>query len=277
MSKFAPVSRELYVGKKWQRPKTYSFSSTNALVPIVGAELARAMLGMPLAFLQEKSRFGLVAVLSLAPGRNMLVAPDGRWLGRYIPAWMRAYPFALLPKPRTGEAILCVDTESGLVGGGSSVGEDFFDRDGNLSSALQQVVDFLGQLEHSRKTTEAAISALAEAGVIQPWPIRLKAEQAERTISGLHRVDEAALNALPDEAFLKLRKGLALPIAYAQMLSVGQLGLFQELARLQARLAPAPAAAVPESLDSLFGISTGDTINFDEFIGSHRPSTDIDK
>ena len=50
----------------------------------------------------------------------------------------------------------------------------------------------------------SAVAALAEAGVIQPWPIKLKAEQGERAIAGLHRVDEAALNALADDVFLKL-------------------------------------------------------------------------
>ena len=69
-----------------------------------------------------------------------------------------------------------------------------------------------------------AVSALAEAGVIQPWPIRIAAEENQREIGGLNRIDEAALNALSDDAFLKLRKSLALPIAYAQMLSASLIG-----------------------------------------------------
>ena len=60
-------------------PKNYNFASADALVPIVGAELLRAALSIPLAFLQQESGFVLVAVASLVPGRNMLVAPDGRW------------------------------------------------------------------------------------------------------------------------------------------------------------------------------------------------------
>ena|GEM_PF-6732518 len=37
-------------------------------------------------------------------------------------------------------------------------------------------------------------------------------------MEGLYRVDEAALNALPDETLLTLRKTGALPLAYAQAL-----------------------------------------------------------
>ena len=233
------------------------------MAPVVGVELAQAVLALPLAFLQEADRFVLVAVLSLKPGRNMLVGPDGRWLGSYVPAYLRAYPFRLLPHQGTGQTVLCIDTDSGVVVEGDAAGEDFVGPDGNISPALKKALDFLNELERSRQATDVAVSALAEAGVIQPWPIKLKAEQAERTITGLYRVDEAALNALADDVFLKLRKTSgALPIAYAQMLSMAQIGMFEHLARLQAQLRPPPAAALPENIDSLFELPGGDSVQF---------------
>jgi len=260
MPQFTAISRDSHTGKKWQRFKGYSFTSTSALAPIVGVEIARAALAMPLAFFQEGGRFVLVAVLSLVPNRNMLVAPDGRWLGGYVPAFLRSYPFALLPKRGTDQLVLCIDTDSGLVVDGNAAGEDFIGPDGNISPALKKALDFLNELERSRRTTDVAVAALAAAGVIQPWPIKLKAEQAERAITGLYRIDEVALNALADDVFLELRKTPgALPIAYAQMLSMGQLGMFEHLARLQAQLRPPPAPTLSESL---FEMPGGDTIQF---------------
>jgi len=115
-------------------------------------------------------------------------------------------------------------------------------------------------LTAQRRTTDVAVAALAEAGVIQAWPIKLKAEQSERAITGLYRIGEVALNALADDVFLELRKTPgALPIAYAQMLSMGQLGMFEHLARLQAQLRPPPAPTLSESL---FEMPGGDTIQF---------------
>ncbi len=262
MPQFTAISRDSHAGKKWQRFKNYGFASTSALAPVVGMEIARAALAMPLAFFQEARRFVLVAVLSLTPNRNMLVAPDGRWLGGYVPAFLRSYPFALLPQQGTDQTVLCIDTDSGLVVDGNADGEDFVGPDGNISPALKKALDFLNELERSRRTTDVAVAALAAAGVIQPWPITLKAEQGDRAITGLHRVDEVALNALADDVFLKLRKASALPIAYAQMLSMGQLGMFEHLAKLQAQLRPPPASALPESLESLFEMPGGDTIQF---------------
>ena len=55
-------------------------------------------------------------------------------------------------------------------------------------------------------------------------------------VEGLYRIDEAALNALPDDAFMPLRKTGALPLAYAQLLSMNQLALLPKAAEVQARI-----------------------------------------
>jgi hypothetical protein len=131
------------------------------------------------------------------------------------------------------------------------------------SPAIQHVLDFLTAVERNRLVTNLAVSSLAQAGVIKPWPITIKSEQGDRTVSGLYCFDEAALNALSNEDFLKLRASPALPIAYAQLLSMGQLGVFENLARIQAQLAPRPVAPLPDSLDKLFDRTDNLEIHFD--------------
>jgi hypothetical protein len=253
---FTAVTRERHTGRKWQRPSGYGFAAKDALAPIVGAELARAAPALPLAFLHEGGRFVLVAVLSLTPGHNMLVGADGRWLGYYIPACFRSYPFRLFPTKETGRLVLCIEADGGV----GNAGEDFFDQKNNLTPRVKKIFDFLSEYERNRQATDVAVSALAEAGVIRPWPIRIEAGNDKRKPAGLHRIDEAAFNALSDDVFVKLRKNLALPIAYAQMLSAAHINVFEQLARGQLR--PKPAAGFPESLDGLFGMSSGDTIKF---------------
>lgn len=224
------VTRERYAGKKWRRVSGYGFAATKALVPIVGAEIGRAAPALPLAFVQEAGRFVLVAVLSVMPGRNILVGADGRWLGGYIPACLRGYPFSLAPSQDPGQLVLCIESGAGAVAA-DGAGEDFFDQDGNLSPTLKKVLDFLGQFERYRVATNVAVSALVEAGIIRPWSIQIKVEDSNRDIAGLHCVDEAALHALSDDAFLKLRKSSSLPIAYAQLLSMVFMGVLTQLSR----------------------------------------------
>lgn len=263
MPRFVAVSRELHEQKKWRRYERYTFAAADAMAPIVVAELARA-LSMPLAFLEQSGRYALVAVLSLTPDRNMFVGAEGRWLGAYVPACFRGYPFRMFPQQGTDNSVLCVDEESGLVVERSAVGEEFFDAEGNPSPALKPAFEFLMQVERSRRVTDLAVAALAEAGVIRPWQIKLKTEQGDQAIGGLHHIDEAALSALPNDVFLKLRTtAAALPIAYAQMLSAAQLSIFEHLARLHKQAASPPVTALPETIDSLFEMPGDNVIRFE--------------
>ena len=141
MPQYAAVSRERHANKKWQRYTNLAFATGEMVAPIVGAELAKSALAMPCAFLQQSGRYTLVALLSLVAGRNMFVGPDGRWLGPYIPAAFRLYPFRVLPTDQTDKVALCVDEESKLVVDGSSAGEEFFDTQGNPAPVVKPVFD----------------------------------------------------------------------------------------------------------------------------------------
>jgi len=188
MPRFAAVSRERHGNKKWQRFTNYGFAAADAMVPIVGAEVGRAALAMPCAFMheQEAGRYTLVVALSPIPGRNMFVGPDGSWLGPYVPFWFRVYPFRLLPAPGLDQPVLCVDEDSTLIVDRIAAGEEFFDAAGNLSPALKPVFEALMHVERNRKVTDLAVAALAQADVIQPWPIKLKTDQGEQAVGGFN-------------------------------------------------------------------------------------------
>ena len=67
------------------------------------------------------------------------------------------------------------------------------------------------------------------------------------------------------DAFLELRRAAALPLAYMQLLSKGQLVTLEYLAKLQAKLTQLARTAIanlPESIDSLFGTAEDDTVQF---------------
>lgn len=263
MPPFAVISRERHADKKWRRSDGYAFAAGEAVATIVGAELMRAAPRMPLAFIEQLGHYHLVAVLSLKPGQNLFVAPDGRWLGGYVPAIFRAFPFRLLHKEEPDEAVLCIDEAKGLVDQSHSSGESFFDSDGNVSAALKAIVDFMTQIERSRKPTDLAVAELVKANVLCPWDITTNVEQSEQILTGLYRIDEAALNKVSDDVFLRLRATSALPVAYAQMASVGQFGILEHLAGIQAQLALPSGASLPKSLDHFYGLENDDLIHLE--------------
>jgi hypothetical protein len=260
---YIPISSEKHGASKWRRFASYSFAASEAAAPIVAAEIAKVAPAMPIVFIEQNGRFALSALLSVTPGQNLFVAPDGRWLGSYIPSSLRTFPFRLATPQGSDKSILCIDEGCVVSADNPLPGEPFFSADGTVSPSIQQALDFLTGLERNRLATSLAVSSLAQAGVIKLWPITLKSEQGDRTVGGLNCIDEAALNALPNEDFIKLRATGALPIAYAQLMSMSQLGVFEHLAKLQGQLAPKPVAPLPDTLDKLFDRTDSLELKFD--------------
>jgi hypothetical protein len=263
MPSYAPVTRDRHADKGYLRSVGYGVAAMEAVVPLVAAEISQAAVAMPIAFLGQESRFRLVALLSLQPGQNLYVGPDGRWLGTYIPAALRGYPFALIRQEATAQSVLCIDEASGLVvDAGTPGAEPFFGEGDGPSAALRKVFDFLGQVEANRAVSERAVAALAAAEVIIPWNLSVETPAGQRSVVGLHRIDEARLNALKGETFLGLRDRGALAVAYAQLLSMGQVSVFRNLAQLQARLAQVQARQ-QSAFEQSFVVPREDDITFD--------------
>jgi hypothetical protein len=256
------VCRERHGGKGWRQAAGYAFAATRPVVPLVGAEFASGSVAMPIAFVEDEGRYAPVAVTSPFQGRNLFVAPSGQWLGRYVPAALRTYPFRLGRGQGSNQVALCIDEDSGWVVdvGASDRVARFFEEDGSPSAAARAMFGFLQKIEPNRAATDVAMASLAEAGVIQPWRLQVNDGSQRVEVKGLYCVDAAALAALDDETFLKLRKSSALMLAHAQLISMQTIGIFQQLRALQQQLAQ-QARPLP-SASSLFGVDDDGTIQF---------------
>lgn len=242
----------------YYRPRDgYAFAAERAVAPVLLAELAKLLPHYALGFIQQGEGYQPVAVLGLGGQRNLYVAPNGKWLGSYVPATLRGYPFTLANSEQ-GERVFAIDAEH-LT---EQTGEALFDTDGQLAGKAARTFEFLKQCEQNRQATEQAAAALAAAGVIEPWPLQVSRgdEQEPLTVQGLYRVSEQALNALSAEAYAALQ-GAPMALAHAQLFAMSQLNQLTERARVLAE-ADQQAAPVPEDLDSLFG-DDEDDITFD--------------
>lgn len=245
MTQLEAVSRDLHSSKYWKRFEDYAHARPDMVVPLAAQELPRALLDMPLAFMSQDGHVVPAALLGLAPGRNLFVAPDGRWLGAYVPAFYRSYPFRLASTGE-GQQILAIDADSGLIC--DAPGEAFFDGEGQPAPAIQEILGFLNQIQASRAAAARTCQLLADHGLIRPWPISVPDGEGHRQLDGLYCIDEAALNALPDEAFLTLRRAGALSLAYCQLLSMQNLQKLGQLAHAHDSVqAQAQAAALVQA------------------------------
>ncbi len=245
MTKFVPLQKGDHANRAWKRPANYGFAANDAVVPIVGMEAATAGVNMPLAFVRQQNLTQLVTITGPVAGENVFVAKDGRWLGAYIPAVLRSYPFRLARIEGREEMALCIE-EGSLA----DSGEPLYDAEGNLAPQVKNSATMLEIQEKSRQQTMFAAAALSDAGVLTPWEIKFKSSKdgAEVAMKGLLKVDEKALAAIDDAAFLKLRKMGALPLAYAQLISMSRLSSLSRMAEMREKLAA--ASSTPQRQES---------------------------
>lgn len=232
----------------------YNLAAEQSVADILVAELPKLLPHYVLCFIKEGERFQPVALLGFGQ-QNLYVAPNGKWIGRYVPASLRGHPFTLATSEQ-GEKVFAIDAEHLTDDGGDAL----FDDAGQLVGHAAGTLDFLKQCERNRHVTQKAANVLGDAGVIAPWPLKIEQGEGQEplTVNGLYRVDEKALNALEGEAYAAL-KGAPMALAHAQLFSMSQLNQLTELAKVHAQHR---RQEVPENLDSVLDGMDDDELFF---------------
>lgn len=256
MTEWTALSRADHADHHYQPREGYHAATEQIATPILLGEVSRLLADHVLAFIAKDAEYQAVALLGLESGQNVYVHADGRWLGHYVPASLRGYPFTLIDTKNTEKA-LCIVSECLS----QDEGEPLFDQAGELAPPVQKMLDFLTQCAQNRQLTQHAVDALNQAGVIEPWHVTLAREEGQDplTAKGLFRVSETALNALDASTYHSLR-GSPMALAHAQLFSMAQLG---QLARRAADYSATPSSTAPKDPNRLLWEDDNLLIRFD--------------
>lgn len=254
MSTLTAVSRERHGHRHWQHYRRYDFARGFTLCSLVLAEIDEITLSLPYGFIQRHDLLVPVAILGRAGGQCLYVGAQGNWVGSYVPAILRGYPFRLI-RTEDGRLVLHIDEGSGLLVGAEDEGEPFFEGDGP-SPALQEVKTFLENLETSRQQTATVCALLQELELVQPWPVA--DDEAAATVHhpapmpGLLRIDPEALAQLDGASLERLNRSGGLQLALYQTLAERHLSVHAvlEKAHLQRQQKPADDTAADDYFES---------------------------
>lgn len=220
MPNYQAISEERFGKKYWKEVNDLKFAATQPIIGLVTQELPVAMLEMPIGFIKTKSIYSPIGILGLQSESNLFISKEGKWIGRYLPALLRSYPFLLAEdESKEDSYILCVDEDSGLLTDDNKE-LPFYAEDGSLGSRVKTLLELLYQVNRNRVSTLKSCKLLDTYGLIKPWPLVIKHDEGEHDVEGFYAVDETALNELDGSAFLELRKSGALHLAYCQLLSM---------------------------------------------------------
>lgn len=208
------------------RPQAgFEFAKGVHMSALMQAEMVRAAALYPIVFVEDPAIDGFrpMALLGLREGENVYVDTDGSWLASYVPAVIRAYPFALARARGEGESerfAVCIDAASDLVS--LTEGARLFDSQGAPTEALEQARQWLQQIREMQLRTDVFCRALAARNLFTPFAVRARRGDETLEVNGCYVINEERLDGLPDAKLSELRSAGWLSSIYAHLVSLQQ-------------------------------------------------------
>lgn len=218
------------------------FRNITAL-PLSYTEFAVACRDYPIAFISGDGGKSFVAmvVLGLENQQNLFVTADGAWdAGAYLPAYVRRYPFCMTRVTVDGkeqpERIACVEKRAI-----NDKGEALHDAGGNPLPVWDERRKLLFDYENDLVRSDEMSRAISGLALLEPFTMQAVPNAgAPLAMSGLYRVNEQKLAALPADQLKELAQNGVLARIYAHLISLSNFG---RLLDRRAGAAKAAAAA----------------------------------
>ena len=200
-----PLSPAAHGGLKIrQTPHRFGFAERVNSVLCAGVEFAEIAHEYPIVFAEGGKEWVPIVLFGLTAGENRWVASDGTWLGQYVPAFVRQYPFAI-GRGESEQPLVCVDDRSEMLS--VDEGTPLFEA-GQPSPLVKQTADFLREFHQQMERTKQFTQKLANLGLLAEVKATVNgADSATMSLGKARVIDERKLLELGDDQALELFKG----------------------------------------------------------------------
>jgi hypothetical protein len=161
--------------------------------------------------------------MGLKDGQNLLMNDKNVLSTRYVPAFVRRYPFVLGGSKDSDMMALCIDEDSKCFSQDGSKGSRLFQDDGSHSEFLTDVVEFLKDYQFRAEMTRNFTKRLHELDLLEPMSANISfkdKEDASINLGGFFVVKREKLKAISDADALDLFKKDGLELIYAHIQSL---------------------------------------------------------
>lgn len=167
-----------------------------------------------------KEEVAPMAVFGLKQGENLFL-DAGRWLADYMPAQLRAYPFAMA---RVDDSQYAVCIDRAWNGFSETDGTPLFNDDGTPSRQVTEIQQYLEKLQTEMERTRVFCNRLLELELLQDMRFDATLPDGNTlTVDGFLALDEKKLGALSDALVLELYRNGMLGLMHAQQVSMGNM------------------------------------------------------
>jgi hypothetical protein len=240
-----PVTMQQHADVSIEATRDYGFSASVNAVPLMAVEFMAAAAEYAIVFTEVGDDVLPAAVLGLRGASNVYVSSESNWTARYIPAFIRRYPFVFANLPDGKGLAVCID-ESHPGVNREGRGERLFTHDGKPTAYVRQVMQFLREYQAHFERTRRFGKKVRDLGLLEPVQAQVTSPRgAKLTMSGMQCVSRKKLRELSAEALTELARTDELELLYLQMFSLRNFTSVKErlIGRLKEDAAAAPAEA----------------------------------
>jgi hypothetical protein len=186
-------------------------------------EFAEAAREYPIVFIRgQDKQMRPVALLGVRNGENLFVDAAGKWDARYIPAFVRRYPFVMADGGANGQLVVCIDESCPALN--STHGELLINAEGQLEPRMNDVMQFLQNFQNEFMRTELITKQLDELGLFVQQGARFDTATGETfQLNDFYLIDEAKFGQIADDKLPGLFRSGALGLGFLHLASLGNM------------------------------------------------------
>jgi len=246
--KAVPVSFQRHAGWSVKSGANYAFAKNTNSVPLTALEFPNAAQEYAIVFAGTGDVIIPVVILGVMDNQNLYVDDAGKWSAKYIPAFVRRYPFVFSTADSGANFTLCMDEDFPGCNQ-SGVGERLFDAEGERTQYLRTVLNFLSEYQAHFKRTQLFCGKLKELGLLEPMQAQFTLPSGRKSsLTGFLAINREKLRALPGDTLAELSKTGELELMYTHLQSMRNFAEMLNRATAASEGPEAPSAE-PEASD----------------------------
>jgi hypothetical protein len=240
-----PVSSERHRNWSVRTGDNYAYASKTNAVPLMAVEFPVAAMEYAIVFTGSDQAIVPAVIMGLRNDENVFLSPTGEWQAKYIPAYVRRYPFVFSTADEGKNFTLCIDEQfSGCNQQGR--GERLFDADGKRTQYLESVLEFVRQYQLHFQRTLVFCKKLDELNLLEPMQADMTLGDGQKiSLAGFRAVNRDKLKALPGAQLEDLAKSDELELIFIHLQSMRNFPAMGERMRdaivADERVAPKPS------------------------------------
>ncbi|MDZ4202558.1 MAG: SapC family protein [Gallionella sp.] len=218
-----PLNRETHKNFKIAPSGDFKFAAKTNSIVLTGIEFIEASKEYPIVFAKVSDDVTVpVALLSMRNDENLYVSADGKWDARYIPAFVRRYPFVLAGGSDAKQFAVCID--EAFPGLNEKDGQPLFNDKGENTPFLQAALDFMNNYQGQFQLTEAFVKKLKDLDLFTEMSAKAELAGGENyLLNGITIIDEQKLLKLKQKDAYDLFQSGYMGWIYAHLMSLSNL------------------------------------------------------